>query len=63
MGPAYLLDVIGLDTAQHAGRVMAEGFPDRMGASRFAAVETLLEANCLSPKNAGFLYARQKRQN
>ncbi|MCA1769295.1 MAG: fatty acid oxidation complex subunit alpha FadB, partial [Halomonas sp.] len=31
MGPAYLLDVVGLDTAVHAGEVMAEGFPERMG--------------------------------
>ena len=27
MGPAYLLDVIGIDTAKHAGSVMAAGFP------------------------------------
>ena len=31
MGPAYLLDVVGLDTGKHAAAVMAEGFPDRMG--------------------------------
>lgn len=31
MGPAYLLDVVGIDTAYHADQVMAEGFPDRMG--------------------------------
>jgi len=30
MGPAYLLDVVGVDTAHHADRVMAAGFPDRM---------------------------------
>ena len=30
MGPAYLLDVIGMDTGYHAHVVMAEGFPDRM---------------------------------
>ena len=30
MGPAYLLDVVGLDTGKHAAAVMAEGFPDRM---------------------------------
>lgn len=63
MGPAYLLDVIGLDTAQHAGQVMADGFPDRMGASRFTAVETLLDTGCLGQKNAkGFyLYAPDKK--
>ncbi|MBB3189886.1 fatty acid oxidation complex subunit alpha FadB [Halomonas cerina] len=31
MGPAYLLDVVGMDIAMHAGEVMAEGFPERMG--------------------------------
>lgn len=30
MGPAYLLDVVGIDTADHGADVMAEGFPDRM---------------------------------
>jgi 3-hydroxyacyl-CoA dehydrogenase/enoyl-CoA hydratase/3-hydroxybutyryl-CoA epimerase/enoyl-CoA isomerase len=30
MGPAYLLDVVGLDTADHCTDVMAEGFPTRM---------------------------------
>ncbi len=30
MGPAYLLDVIGIDTAAHAQQIMSEGFPDRM---------------------------------
>ncbi len=31
MGPAYLLDVVGIDTAFHAEQVMAQGFPERMG--------------------------------
>lgn len=30
MGPAYLLDVVGIDTAHHAQAVMAQGFPQRM---------------------------------
>ena len=30
MGPAYLLDVVGIDTGHHAGDVMAQGFPARM---------------------------------
>ena len=30
MGPAYLGDVVGIDTGVHAGAVMAEGFPERM---------------------------------
>ena len=30
MGPAYLLDVIGIDVAVHAADVVAAGFPDRL---------------------------------
>ncbi|MBN0473532.1 fatty acid oxidation complex subunit alpha FadB, partial [Pseudomonas aeruginosa] len=30
MGPAYLLDVVGIDTEHHAQAVMAAGFPQRM---------------------------------
>jgi len=30
MGPAYLMDVVGIDTGVHCAGVMAEGFPDRM---------------------------------
>ena len=30
MGPALLLDVVGLDTANHVQHVMAEGYPGRM---------------------------------
>lgn len=30
MGPAYLMDVVGIDTGVHAAQVMAEGFPERM---------------------------------
>lgn len=30
IGPAYLLDVVGIDTAHHAQAVMAQGFPQRM---------------------------------
>lgn len=30
MGPAWLLDVVGLDTAHHAAQVLAQAYPDRM---------------------------------
>ena len=30
MGPAYLMDVVGIDTGDHAAAIMAEEFPDRM---------------------------------
>jgi 3-hydroxyacyl-CoA dehydrogenase/enoyl-CoA hydratase/3-hydroxybutyryl-CoA epimerase/enoyl-CoA isomerase len=30
MGPAYLQDVVGMDTGSHVGDVIAAGYPDRM---------------------------------
>jgi len=43
MGPAYLLDVVGMDTGKHAGEVMAEGFPDRMKNEFRTAIEVMFE--------------------
>ena len=57
MGPALLLDVIGIDTAVHADRVMAEAFPDRMGHEGQTAIEALLEAQRLGQKNGKGFYA------
>jgi 3-hydroxyacyl-CoA dehydrogenase / enoyl-CoA hydratase / 3-hydroxybutyryl-CoA epimerase / enoyl-CoA isomerase len=51
MGPAYLLDVVGLDTAVHAQAVMAAGFPDRMANTYTSAVDTLYQAQRLGQKN------------
>lgn len=43
MGPAYLLDVVGMDTGKHAGEVMAEGFPDRMNHQFRTAIDVMFE--------------------
>lgn len=43
MGPAYLLDVVGMDTAKHANEVMAEGFPDRMKDENKSAIDVMFE--------------------
>jgi 3-hydroxyacyl-CoA dehydrogenase/enoyl-CoA hydratase/3-hydroxybutyryl-CoA epimerase/enoyl-CoA isomerase len=56
MGPAYLTDVVGIDTAVHAGAVMAEGFPNRMKQDYKTAMEVLLEADRLGEKNAKGFY-------
>jgi len=45
MGPAYLMDVVGLDTAAHCLNIMAEGFPERMGNLCEQSVTTLLFDN------------------
>ncbi len=51
MGPAYLLDVVGLDTAVHAEKVMAEGFPDRMKRDFTSCTDVLFAAGRLGQKN------------
>lgn len=55
MGPAYLLDVVGIDTAHHAQAVMTTGFPQRMKKNERDAIDVLFEAHRFGQKNgAGF---------
>ncbi|MFV0278483.1 MAG: fatty acid oxidation complex subunit alpha FadB, partial [Parahaliea sp.] len=63
MGPAYLIDVVGIDTAVHAGGVMAEGFPDRMLLDFKTALQILFDNQRLGQKNGiGFYeYVEDKR--
>lgn len=57
MGPAYLLDVVGIDTAHHASAVMAAGFPERMKDERRSAIDALYEAGRLGQKSGKGFYA------
>ncbi|RBO83900.1 fatty acid oxidation complex subunit alpha FadB [Marinomonas aquiplantarum] len=57
MGPAYLLDVVGVDTAYHADQVMADGFPDRMKHEGKNAVDRLFELERFGQKNGKGFYA------
>ncbi|ENB2047686.1 fatty acid oxidation complex subunit alpha FadB [Vibrio alginolyticus] len=57
MGPAYLLDVVGIDTAHHAQAVMAEGFPERMGKQGRDAIDALFEADKYGQKNGNGFYS------
>lgn len=63
MGPAYLLDVVGIDTAHHAREVMAEGFPDRMKDENRTSLDVMYEAERYGQKNdKGFyVYELDKR--
>jgi len=63
MGPAYLLDVVGIDTGAHAGSIMGNAFPDRMKMTDKTIVEMMLEENRLGQKNGvGFYrYEMDKR--
>jgi len=56
MGPAYLGDVVGLDTAVHAAGVLAEGFPDRMQPDFRDASTLLYEAGRYGQKNGRGYY-------
>jgi len=57
MGPAYLSDVVGIDTGVHAAGVMAEGFPDRMKMDFTTATEVMFENQRLGQKNGKGFYA------
>ena len=56
MGPAWLLDVVGIDTAHHAQRVMAEGFPTRMQKDYRDAIDVLFDAERYGQKNGKGFY-------
>lgn len=56
MGPAYLCDVVGLDTADHASGVMAAGFPERMPRNEAGAIAQLAAAERFGQKNGKGFY-------
>lgn len=63
MGPAYLMDVVGIDTGNHCEAVMAEGFPDRMTKEYKTAGDVMYENERYGQKNGkGFyVYEMDKR--
>nr|WP_297460334.1 fatty acid oxidation complex subunit alpha FadB [uncultured Halomonas sp.] len=64
MGPAYLLDVVGMDTAVHANEVMAEGFPERMAQGgrkgSKTAIQVMFENERLGQKNGKGFYVYEE---
>lgn len=60
MGPAYLLDVVGIDTAHHAQQVMAEGFPERMAINYQDAIHKLFSAGHFGQKTGSGFYRYNK---
>jgi len=63
MGPAYLMDVVGIDTGNHCEAVMEEGFPDRMSKDYKTAGDVMYENERYGQKNGkGFyVYELDKR--
>ena len=57
MGPALLLDVVGIDTAVHADKVLADSYPDRMKHEGRSATEAMLESGRLGQKTGKGFYA------
>ena len=55
MGPAYLLDVVGVDTAEHAEKVITAAYPERMGREFTSCIDLLYQKKRLGQKTgAGF---------
>ncbi|MBT8093040.1 MAG: fatty acid oxidation complex subunit alpha FadB [Gammaproteobacteria bacterium] len=60
MGPAYLCDVVGIDTGVHAGAVMAEGYPERMKYDFKTSHDVMYEKERLGQKNGRGYYAYEE---
>ncbi|WP_432470919.1 fatty acid oxidation complex subunit alpha FadB [Amphritea sp. HPY] len=56
MGPAYLLDVVGIDTAHHADQVMAAGFPERMSHEGETVIDRMYSLERYGQKNGKGFY-------
>jgi 3-hydroxyacyl-CoA dehydrogenase/enoyl-CoA hydratase/3-hydroxybutyryl-CoA epimerase/enoyl-CoA isomerase len=63
MGPAYLLDVVGIDTAHHAAAVLAEAYPDRMQPGFRTSATMMYESGRLGQKSGSgyYRYERDKK--
>ncbi len=51
MGPAYLLDVVGIDTSSYAAKIMADAFPDRMAMNGETIIDMMHAESRYGQKN------------
>ncbi len=56
MGPAYLIDVIGMDISHHVVEIVSAGFAPRMDAPFETAIQILLREGRLGQKNGRGFY-------
>jgi 3-hydroxyacyl-CoA dehydrogenase/enoyl-CoA hydratase/3-hydroxybutyryl-CoA epimerase/enoyl-CoA isomerase len=56
MGPAYLMDVIGMDTAYHVCNVIAAGYPERMTSTWADVLELMVEFKRYGQKSGTGFY-------
>ncbi|MGI8568015.1 MAG: fatty acid oxidation complex subunit alpha FadB [Methylocella sp.] len=59
MGPAYLIDVIGMDISHHVVEIVSAGFSPRMDVPFETAIEILLREGRLGQKNGRGFYKYQ----
>jgi 3-hydroxyacyl-CoA dehydrogenase/enoyl-CoA hydratase/3-hydroxybutyryl-CoA epimerase/enoyl-CoA isomerase len=57
MGPAYLLDVVGLDTAEHCTHVIGGAYAERMSFPKENAISKLFAKKYFGQKNSKGFYA------
>jgi len=57
MGPALLIDVVGIDTCVHADHVLAEAYSDRMRHAGQSSTEAMVAAGRMGQKNGKGFYA------
>ena len=57
MGPAYLVDVVGIDTCYHCVDVMSAGYPTRMAKIDNDPIELLFKNNRYGQKNGSGFYS------
>jgi 3-hydroxyacyl-CoA dehydrogenase/enoyl-CoA hydratase/3-hydroxybutyryl-CoA epimerase/enoyl-CoA isomerase len=60
MGPAYLQDVVGMDTLLHVLQVISEGFADRMKITFAHAVELMVQHKRLGQKSGAGFYRYER---
>ena len=59
MGPAYLMDVVGMDTGSHVCKVIAAGYPERMTSTWPDILELMVANNRLGQKSGRGFYRYQ----
>ena len=63
MGPAYLIDVLCMYTANHVAAIMAEAYPDRMASEQKSPLRILHNLGRLGQKSGSgfYLYEKDKK--
>jgi 3-hydroxyacyl-CoA dehydrogenase/enoyl-CoA hydratase/3-hydroxybutyryl-CoA epimerase/enoyl-CoA isomerase len=63
MGPAYLEDVVGMDTGSHVSDVISAGYPERMPPLPYDALKLMVQNQRYGQKNGVGFYCYEKDPN